>query len=142
MTKFRDAGAYEVAEGVFSAEEAAKLGLAVVEIDPTSQAPTAYGRYKDAPSGAPLGITRDKPGDTEVTGGGQVSANADRAVVNNQKGSLVNLDDPFVRAPEGVETIHADGSEPGKVAEEIDDAPLREAAEKSIEQASKTTRKK
>lgn len=142
MAKFRDAGAYEIAEGVFTAEEAAKLGLAVVEIDATSHRPTAFGRYKDAPGGAPLGITRDKSGATEVTGGGQVGANADSAVANNQKGSLVNLDDPFVRTPEGAETIHADGAEPGKVAEEIDDAPLRKAAEKSIEEASKTTRKK
>lgn len=141
MTKFRDAGAYEVAEGVFTAEEAAKLDLAVVEIDPTSGAPTAYGRYKDAPDGAPLGITRDKAGDTEVTGGGQVSANADNAVVNNQKGSLVNLDDPFVRQ-EGEDSIHADGAEPGKLAEEIDDAPLVKAAEESIEKASTTSRKK
>lgn len=143
MVKFREASpgaAYVIAEGVTDAEEAAKLGLAVVESTADGR-PAHYGKYKDAPGGGPLGITVDRAADTDVIAGGGVSANADAAPVGNQKGSLINPDDPFVRQP-GEESIHADGAAPGVVAEEEDETPLREAAEKSIEQASKTSKKK
>ena len=137
MVKFRDASpgaAYQIAVGVTDAEEAAKLGLAVVECTPEGR-PSAYGRYKDAPDGGPLGITVDKPADTEVIAGGTASANAD-AATGAQKGELVNRDDPFVKQP-GEESIHADGSAPGVLNDEIDTAPLVEAAEQSIENATK-----
>lgn len=142
MVKFREASpgaAYEIAVGVTDPEEAAKLGLAVVESTPDGR-PAHYGRYKDAPGGGPLGITTAQAADTEVVAGGTVSPNADTGTGGPQKGSLINPDDPFVRQP-GEESIHADGASPGVVAEEEDDAPLREAAEQSIRDATKKTRR-
>ncbi len=111
MVKFREASpgaAYEIAVGV-SVEEAAKLGLAVVESDPTTGAPTAFGRYKNAPSGGPLGVTVPQASDTDVVAGGSVSASAS-APSAGDKGDFVNPDDPFVMNPPGVDTVHADGS--------------------------------
>lgn len=140
MVKFRKAGehaAYEIADGV-TAEEAAKLGLAVVEIDPTSGAPTAYGRYKGAPDGGPLGITVPEATDTKVIAGGDVAAPGP-APVGGGKGNLVNPDDPVIHG--GSDEIHKDGAEPPAedlAAQERSDA---EVARKSIEKASKRTRK-
>jgi hypothetical protein len=141
MVKFRKAGdsaAYEIADGV-TAEEAAKLGLAVVEIDPTSGAPTAYGRYKGAPDGGPLGITVPEAADTRVIGGGDVAAPADNAAPAGGKGDIVNVNDPVIHG--GSDEIHKDGAEPpveDLVAERRDAA---EVARQSIEKASKRTRK-
>lgn len=116
MTKFRktsDSAAYEIAVGV-SAEEAAKLGLAVVEVHPTTGAPTAWGRYTDAPGGSPLGVTVAEPGDTKIVGGGEAAAPAPEPAP-----VATNLDDPVVKTPPGVETIHADNAPPGKFSDEI-----------------------
>jgi hypothetical protein len=137
MVKFRSAGddaAYEIAVGVTSAEEAAKLGLAVVENDPTTNAPTAYGRYKNAPDDGPLGITVPKSTDTEVRGGGNVSAGADTARAGN-KGNLVNPDDPVIHG--GSDEIHRDGAEPPVEDLEAERREQTEVAEESIERASK-----
>lgn len=136
MVKFRSAGddaAYEIAVGVTSAEEAAKLKLAVVETDPTSGAPTAYGRYKDAPDGGPLGITVAKSPDTEVIGSGQVSAG--EPAPGPSKGALVNPDDPVIHG--GGDDIHKDGAEPPVEDLEAERREAREIAEASIEKASK-----
>lgn len=141
MVKFRSAGddaAYEIAVGVHSAEEAAKLKLAVVETDPTTGAPTAYGRYKDAPDGGPLGVTVAKSVDTEVIGAGQVSA-GERAP-GPAKGRLVNPDDPVIHG--GSDEIHKDGAEPPVEDIPAQEREAREIAEKSIEKASKTSGKK
>jgi hypothetical protein len=137
MVKFRSAGedaAYEIAEGVTSADEAAKLKLAVVETDPTSGAPTAYGRYKDAPDGGPLGVTVAKNADTEVIGAGQVSANADQPA-GGGKGNLINPDDPVIHG--GSDDIHKDGAAPPVEDLAAQEAEARKVAEKSIEDASK-----
>jgi hypothetical protein len=137
MVKFRSAGedaAYEIAEGVFSAEDAAKLKLAVVETDPTTGAPTAYGRYKNAPDGGPLGITVAKNADTEVIGAGQVSPNADQPA-GPSKGSLINPDDPVIHG--GSDDIHADGAAPPVEDLAAEEAEARTVAEQSIEKASK-----
>jgi hypothetical protein len=139
--KFRDAGpkaAYEIAVGV-TAEEAAEAGLAVVEVDPTSGAPTAYGRYKDAPDGGPLGITVGAAAaDTQVIAGGDVGAPAPDTGVGG-KGNLVNPDDPVIHG--GSDDIHRDGAEPP-----VEDLAARardeaEVARQSIEDASKALRK-
>jgi hypothetical protein len=142
MVKFRSAGedaAYEIAVGVTDAEEAAKLKLAVVETDPTSGAPTAYGRYKDAPDGGPLGITVASPTDTKVIGGGHVSANADAAPAGN-KGNLINPDDPVIHG--GSDEIHKDGAAPPVEDLAAEEAEARRVAEESIEKASKTRKAK
>lgn len=99
--------AYEIAVGVTDPQEAADLGLAVVESTATGQ-PASYGRYIGAPGGAPLGITVDKAGETEVIGGGGVNPNTAPAVAG-QKGEVVNQDDPFVH---GGSDMHADGGTP------------------------------
>lgn len=140
MVKYRKAGdnaAYEIADGV-TAEEAAKLGLAVVEIDPTSGAPTAYGRYKDAPDGGPLGITVPEASDAKVIGGGDVAAPAEPGLTGG-KGDIVNVNDPVIHG--GSDEIHKDGAEPPveDLAAERRDAA--EVARTSIEKASKRTRK-
>src|SRR5205085_12505738 len=109
MVKFRDAGenaAYEIAVGVTDRDEAAKLGLAVVEVDPTSGAPSAFGRYKDAPDGGPLGVTVAKAGDTEVRPGGGVGPGDAGPGAN--KGDIVNINDPVIHG--GSDEIHADGA--------------------------------
>lgn len=119
MVKFREAGpgaAYEIAEDA-DAEKAAELGLAVVEIDPTSGAPTAYGRYKNAPDGAPLGVTVAEPVDTKVVGGGGVPAPVSAPT---PAAAPANLNDPIAHNPPGVETIHADGAPPGKTTKELE----------------------
>lgn len=134
MTKFRDAGAYEVAEGV-SAEEAAELGLAVVEVDATSGRPTAYGRYKDAPKGAPLGITKDKPGETAIVGGGGVAAPVEGAGLGEAAKGIPGSDDPIARPVPGQETIHADGAAPGKLAKQRDAEDVLSESLKAIEDA-------
>jgi hypothetical protein len=72
MVKFIDSpgSAYEVAIGI-AAEEAAQQGLAVVEYSYSTNPPTPiFGRYKDAPKGAALGVTVDDTGGTKVVGGG------------------------------------------------------------------------
>jgi hypothetical protein len=110
----------------------------VVEVDPTSGAPTAYGRYKGAPDGGPLGITVPEAADTRVIGGGDVAAPADRSSCGRQ-GHIVNPNDPVIHG--GSDEIHKDGAEPpveDLVAERRDAA---EVARQSIEKASKRTRK-
>jgi hypothetical protein len=136
MVKFRSAGkgaAYEIADGVTSADEAAKLKLAVVETDPTSGAPTAYGRYKNAPDGGPLGITVPKNADTKVIGSGQVSAG--EPAPGPAKGNLVNPDDPVIHG--GSDEIHKDGAAPPVEDLEAERREATEVAEASIEKASK-----
>ncbi len=115
MVKFRDAGdgaAYEIADGV-DAKQAAELGLAVVESRPDGT-PMHWGRYKGAPDGGPLGVTVDKPADTVVIAAGATSAPAPEPAP-----VVTNLNDPVVKTPPGVDTIHADGSPPGKFEDEI-----------------------
>lgn len=117
MVKFREpegGAAYVIAEGV-DAEEAAKLGLAVVESRPDGT-PMHWGKYKDAPDGGPLGVTVAKSEDTEVVAGGGVSAPAPAPTTAPQ----TNLDDPVVKTPPGVETIHADNAPPGKTVKELE----------------------
>ncbi len=143
MVKFREASpgaAYEIAVGV-TAEEAAKLGLAVVESTADGR-PAAYGRYKGAPDGGPLGITTAQPADTEVVAGGGVSAPAgpDTATTGG-KGDFVNVDDPFIHGGTGDESIHRDGAAPGKLNEELDHSAEIAAANKSAGAPTKTTRK-
>jgi hypothetical protein len=133
MVKFRSAGdgaAYEIAVGVHDAEEAAKLKLAVVETDPTTGAPTAYGRYKDAPDGGPLGITVPKSADSEVIGAGQVSA-SETGPHGGGKGNLINPDDPVIHG--GSDDIHKDGAEPPVEDLAADEREARDVAEKSNE---------
>lgn len=142
MVKFREASpgaAYEVAIGVTDAEEAAKMGLAVVESTPEGR-PAAYGRYKGAPDGGPLGITVDKSTDTEVVAGGGVSPGAADAT-GPDKGDFVNVDDPFVHGGTGEGSIHADGAEPGKLNEDLDHTAERDAAKASLEPKSTRARK-
>jgi hypothetical protein len=141
MVKFRKAGdtaAYEIADGVFDRDEAAKLGLAVVEVDPTSGAPTAYGRYKNAPDGGPLGITTVKPGDTEVVAGGDVGLGG--APPAGNKGNLINPDDPVIHG--GSDEIHKDGAAPPVENLEAERAEAVKVAEQSIEDASKPRKAK
>jgi hypothetical protein len=140
MVKFRKAGdnaAYEIAEGV-TAEEAAKHGLAVVEVDPTSGAPTAYGRYKDAPDGGPLGITVSEAADTKVVAGGDVAAPTAPAPTGG-KGNLINPDDPVIHG--GSDDIHKDGAAPPVEDLAAEERAAAEVAKASIEKASKRTRK-
>jgi hypothetical protein len=137
MVKFRDAGegaAYEIAQGVHSAEEAAKLGLAVVEVDATSGAPTAWGRYKGAPDGGPLGITSAVSSDTEVVAGGAAAPSAP-ATATGGKGNLVNPDDPVIHG--GSDAIHADGAEPPVEDLAAATRDQAEIARASVEKASK-----
>lgn len=143
MVKFRDASpgaAYEIAVGVFDADEAAKLGLAVVESTPDGR-PSAYGRYKGAPDGGPLGVTVAGSSDTEVVPGGAVSPGADVPAGGN-KGNLVNPNDPFVHGGTGDESVHADGSEPPVEDLAAEQREATEVAEQSIEKASKPTKSK
>jgi hypothetical protein len=139
MVKFRKAGdnaAYEIADGVFDRDEASKLGLAVVEIDPTSGAPTAYGRYKNAPDGGPLGITVASPPDTEVVAGGDVGPGAPAPA--GGKGALVNPNDPVIHG--GSDEIHKDGAEPPVEDLAAENRDAAEIARQSIEDASKPRR--
>lgn len=142
MVKFRDAGenaAYEIAVGVTDQDEAAKLGLAVVEVDPTSGAPTAYGRYKDAPDGGPLGVTVAKNPDTEVRAGGNVGPGGP-APSAGDKGDIINPNDPVIHG--GSDEIHADNAPPPVEDLEAERRAAVEQAEQSIEDASKPKRKK
>lgn len=134
--KFRSAGdkaAYEIADGVTDQDQAAELGLAVVEVDPTSGAPSAYGRYKDAPGDGPLGITSVKSADTEVVPGGDVGPGSPPS--GGDKGDIVNINDPVIHG--GSDEIHADGAEPPVQNLEADRQAATEVAEQSIEDASK-----
>lgn len=126
MVKFRDAGpdaAYEVAEGV-TAEEAAKLGLAVVENDAFGR-PAAYGRYKDAPKGAALGITVPHDSGTKVIGGGNSIPTGDVAASTSGKGHLINPDDPVIHSDNS--DVHADNSPP-----QVEDLPAQEAKARKV----------
>jgi hypothetical protein len=141
MVKFRSAGdtaAYEIAHGVFDRDEAAKLGLAVVEVDPTTGAPTAYGRYKNAPDGGPLGITVVSPPDTEVVAGGDVSPGGPAPA--GGKGALVNPNDPVIHG--GSDDIHKDGAEPPVEDLAAENREAAEIARQSIEKASKSRKAK
>lgn len=141
MVKFRDAGdnaAYEIAVGVTDQDEAAKLGLAVVEVDPTSNRPIAFGRYKDAPKGGPQGITVASSADTEVVPGGNVGPGGDGSGGPN-KGDIVNPNDPVIHG--GSDDIHADGAAPPAENLEAERAAATEVAEQSIEDASKKSKK-
>lgn len=112
-----DDSAYEVAIGA-TAEDAVANNLAVVEMNFSTSPPSPiYGRYKDAPSGSGLGVTVDKSSDTKVIGGGSLGI---VPPASPDKGSLVNLADPFVRG----EFIHADGT----------DAPVRDIATEEKEE--------
>jgi hypothetical protein len=102
--------AYEIAVGV-TAEEAAEAKLAVVEQSYSTNPPTPiYGRYLDAPKGHPLGVTVDKPGNTEVIGAGSVGSPGPSG--GGDKGQLVNLNDPVIHGGTGDESVHADNSPP------------------------------
>jgi len=139
--KFRSAGdkaAYEIADGVTDQDQAAELGLAAVECDPTTGAPTAYGRYKDAPDGGPLGITAPAAPDTEVVAGGDVGPGGPPSAGN--KGDIVNPNDPVIHG--GSDEIHADGAEPPVENLDAERAEATEVAEKSIEEASKPSKAK
>jgi hypothetical protein len=141
MVKFREASpgaAYEIAEGVTNAEEAAALGLAVVEVTPEGR-PSAYGRYKDAPEGGPLGITTFSPDNVTVKPGGHTAT--DSAAATAGKGSLVNIDDPFVHGTGG-ESVHKDGANPQAVDRAADERELAEAARKNNEAHAKSVAKK
>jgi hypothetical protein len=129
-----EGSAYEVAVGV-TAEEAAEAGLAIVEYAYSTTPPQPiYGRYKNAPDGAPLGITVDKRGETEVIGGGSVSG---APVAVGGKGDLINRNDPFIHGATGEESVHKDGAEPPVRDIAAEEKEAREIAEKSIEDASK-----
>jgi hypothetical protein len=132
--------AYEVAIGI-TAEEAADAGLAIVELNYSTQPPSpVYGRYKDAPGGHPLGITVASATDTKVIGGGGVPAIPPAATGGN-KGDAVNLNDPFVHGGTGDETIHADNAEPPVRDLDAERAAEQERSDDSIEAAS-TPKKK
>jgi hypothetical protein len=142
MVKFRKAGenaAYEIAEGVYTPEEAARLNLAVVETDPTSGAPTAYGRYLHHPKDGPLGVTSPVSPDTEVRPGGTVSPAA-AAGPGPSKGDIVNPNDPVIHG--GSDEIHADNAPPPVEDLEAERRAATEAAEQSVEDASKSTKRK
>lgn len=112
MTKFvsSEGSAYEVALGV-TAEEAAKQGLVVVEYSYSTNPPTPiFGRYKDAPKGAALGVTVDDTGGTKVVGAGGPAFAA--ASPGGDKGQLLNTNDPVVHGGTGDETVHADNALP------------------------------
>jgi hypothetical protein len=141
MVKFREAGegaAYEIAEGVTDQDEAAKLGLAVVEVDPTSGRPIAYGRYKGAPDGGPLGITRDKAPDSEVVAGGDVGPGGPAPAGN--KGDIINVNDPVIHG--GSDEIHADNAPPPVENLDAERAEATRIAEESIDKASKSRKAK
>lgn len=142
MVKFREASpgaAYEIAIGVTDAEEAAELGLAVVESTAEGR-PAAYGRYKGAPDGGPLGVTVDRAAETDVIAAGTVAPRADDTGAGN-KGDFVNMDDPFVHGGTGpAETIHADGSAPGKTNKETDTAAVIAEAQAANNKAAKKGR--
>lgn len=142
MVKYRKSSehaAYEIAVGVTDRDQASELGLAVVETDAFG-APTAYGRYLDAPDGKPLGITVPQDAGTKVIGGGDVGPSTP-APVGGGKGHLVNQDDPFVHGGTGDESIHADNSVPPVVDLAAEEREAAEIAEKSIEDATKAKRK-
>ncbi len=130
-----EGSAYEVAVGT-TREEAEKAGLAVVEYAYSTNPPQPiYGRYKDAPAGAPLGITVDRPGDTEVIGGGSLGSAP--AAAGADKGELVNRNDPFIHGGTGEDSVHADGAEPPARDLAAEEAELRAVAEKSLADAGK-----
>jgi hypothetical protein len=112
MTKFvsSDNAAYEVAVGI-TAEEAQEQGLAVVEYSYSTNPPTPiFGRYKDAPKGAALGVTVDDTGGTKVVGVGGPAFDA--ASPGGDKGQLLNINDPVVHGGTGDESVHADNAPP------------------------------
>jgi hypothetical protein len=133
LVKTSENAAYKVAIGA-TAEDAAKDGLGIVELNFTTNPPSpVYGKYDNAPDDGPIPITVAKAADTEVIGGGSVgSAPAPTGV--GDKGSIVNLNDPFVHSDEN---IHADGA-PAPVRDlEAERAAATEVAEQSIEDATK-----
>jgi len=138
MVKFRDAGpkaAYEIAAGV-TPEEAAEHGLAVVETDPTTGAPTAYGRYKKAPDGGPLGITvTGSADDTHVVAGGAAAAPAPGAHSAGDKGDILNPNDPVIHG--GSDEIHADNAPPPVDTSDEQRREMTDLANESIEDAQK-----
>lgn len=141
MVKYRKAGehaAYEIGD-VTDQDEAAKLGLAVVEVDPTSGRPTAFGRYTNAPDGGPLGVTAAEAPDTKVVAGGEVGPAPDAASAGN-KGDIINQNDPVIHG--GSDDIHHDGAEPPVEDLEAQRAEATELAEESIEKASKPRKAK
>lgn len=140
MVKFRKAGdnaAYEIAVDVTDRDEAAKLGLAVVEVDPTSGAPTAFGRYKNAPGGGPLGITVVEEPDTKVVAGGDVGPGGPPSAGN--KGDIVNPNDPVIHG--GGDEIHKDGAEPPVENLEAERTEAVKVAEESLKKAQSKSRK-
>lgn len=132
--------AYSVAVGI-DAEEAAKLGLAVVESTADGR-PSAYGKYDDAPKGGPLGITVDQLADTDVIAGGGVSPNVGTATGGADKGSVLNMDDPFVHGGSGDESIHADNAAPGKTNDQQDQDAAVQAAKEANEKNAAHSKKK
>lgn len=134
--KFRSSpgSAYEIADGV-TAQEAADAGLAIVEYAYSTNPPAPiYGRYKDAPDGAALGVTVAANTDTKVIGSG--GAPIPPAPVGG-KGSLVNLNDPVVHGNPSGESVHADNAEPATRDLKAEEDEAREVAEASIEAASR-----
>lgn len=140
LKKLSDSAAYKVAIGA-TAEDAAKDGLGIVELNYTTNPPSPiYGRYDNAPDDGPIPVTVAKPADTEVIGGGSVGPVPPASGAGN-KGDIVNQNDPFVHPVDG-ENIHADNSPPATVDPEAERAAAVEVAEQSIEDASKSTKKK
>lgn len=102
--------AYEIAIGI-TAQEASDANLAVVEQSFATNPPTpVYGRYIDAPTGHALGVTVDAGNGTKVIGGGSVVAAPSLHI--NDKGSLLNINDPIAHGGTGDDTVHADNAEP------------------------------
>lgn len=111
--------AYKVARDVTTAQEAADLGLVVVELNHSTNPPTPiWGKYITK-SGAALEITRSKAGDTEVVPAS--SAGALTPASTGDKGALLNPDDP-VRHGLGETNIHEDGA----VADPVTEASAQE----------------
>ena len=135
--------AYEVAVGV-TAEEAAELGLVVVEQIYNGTVPSpVYGRYKDAPSGLALGVTVSDDVKTKVVGAGGLTGTAapatdSVAAAEGSKGNFINPNDPVIHGGTGKDSVHKDGASPPSLDPATD---LRDQVDAAVE-ANKTAAKK
>jgi hypothetical protein len=122
MVKFREASpgaAYEIAVGVTDAEEASKLGLAVVESLPMAAPPlmAATRTHRTvARSASPRPL-----GDTEVVAGGDGWPGADTGHRRPQKGRSGQPGRSVRSRRHGDESIHARRRGPGTLADETDE---------------------
>lgn len=136
--KLYDAGegaAYKVARGI-SAQEAADAGLAVVELNFSTNPPApVFGAYTDTQTGAAVEMTVHQPSETRVVpAGGAIASPAPAAAT---KGGLVNESDPIVHGA-GDADIHADGSAPDIDAlKAADEAAAQEGATDPTQPAKK-----